>query len=50
MDIAIRDGRIAKMGARLVCGEVPEEDCGGAFAFPGFVETHIHLDMCGNII
>lgn len=46
-DIAIRHGRIAEMGARLVCDGVPEEDCGGAFAFPGFVETHIHLDKAG---
>lgn len=44
VDIAIADGRIAAMAPRLVCEAVSEEDFGGAFAFPGFVETHIHLD------
>ena len=46
-DIAIRDGRIAQIGSGLICDAVSEEDCGGAFAFPGFVETHIHLDKAG---
>jgi cytosine deaminase len=44
VDIAFLDGRIAAMGPGLVCEAVEVEDFGGAFAFPGFVETHIHLD------
>lgn len=44
VDIALRDGRIAAMAPRLVCEAVDVEDFAGAFAFPGFVETHIHLD------
>ena len=44
VDIALSDGRIAAMAPGLVCEAVQEEDFAGAFAFPGFVETHIHLD------
>ncbi|MCE1235909.1 MAG: amidohydrolase family protein [Hyphomicrobiales bacterium] len=44
VDIALADGRIAAMGPGLVCEAVEVEDFAGAFAFPGFVETHIHLD------
>lgn len=47
VDIAIADGRIAALAPRLVCEAATTEDFGGAFAFPGFVETHIHLDKAG---
>ena len=43
VDIGIRDGRIAAIGAALA-GNGPEEQLGGRLAVPGFVETHIHLD------
>lgn len=44
VDVAFVDGRIAAMAPRLVCEAIEVEDFAGAFAFPGFVETHIHLD------
>ncbi|MBW9088544.1 amidohydrolase family protein [Rhizobium wenxiniae] len=44
VDIAIRDGLIAEIGNRISCEAVEEEDLEGAFAFPGFAESHIHLD------
>ncbi|NLH80959.1 MAG: amidohydrolase family protein [Phyllobacteriaceae bacterium] len=44
VDLAMTNGRIAAIGPALVCEAVEEEDFGGAFAFPGFVESHIHLD------
>lgn len=46
-DLAIRDGRIARIGADLVCEAADTYDAEGAYAFPGFVETHIHLDKAG---
>ena len=44
VDLAMADGRIAAIGPGLVCEAVETEDFAGAFAFPGFVESHIHLD------
>ena len=44
MDIAVKDGRIAAMGANLRCDAIIEEDVEGNFAFPGFVDCHVHLD------
>ncbi len=44
VDIAIRNGLIAKIGSRISCEAIAEEDLEGAFAFPGFVDSHIHLD------
>ncbi|TCR00570.1 amidohydrolase family protein [Neorhizobium sp. JUb45] len=44
VDIAIQDGLIAKIAPGLRCEAVEEEDLDGAFAFPGFVDSHIHLD------
>ncbi|UXS04692.1 amidohydrolase family protein [Agrobacterium tumefaciens] len=43
-DIAIRDGKIVEIGTAIRCEAVQEEDFDGAFAFPGFVDSHIHLD------
>lgn len=44
VDIAIRGGLIAKIEPAIRCEAVEEEDLDGAFAFPGFVDCHIHLD------
>jgi len=44
VDLAMADGRIAAIGPGLVCEAVETADFAGAFAFPGFVESHIHLD------
>jgi cytosine deaminase len=43
-DIAIRDGRIAAIEPAFTCEAMEEVDGGGAFAFSGFVDTHVHLD------
>ena len=43
-DLAIRDGRIAAIGPRLRGMAAQEVEAEGAFAFPGFVDSHIHLD------
>ncbi|WP_118133652.1 amidohydrolase family protein [Oceanicella sp. SM1341] len=43
VDIGIRAGRIAAIAPALP-GEGPRAGAGGAFAFAGFVESHIHLD------
>ncbi|MEJ8473724.1 amidohydrolase family protein [Roseibium algae] len=47
VDLAIENGRVAKIGRNLVCEAVEAFDGEGKFAFPGFVETHIHLDKAG---
>ncbi|UHS58309.1 amidohydrolase family protein [Agrobacterium vaccinii] len=44
VDIAVQDGRIVAIGANIRCDAVTEEDIDGNFAFPGFVDSHIHLD------
>jgi cytosine deaminase len=43
VDIALDGPRIAAIGPDLA-GEAPVTDGRGGFAFPGFVETHVHLD------
>lgn len=49
VDIGVRAGRIAAVGAGLE-GEAGEVvDCGGRLVSPGFVETHIHLDKTCTI-
>lgn len=46
VDIAIVDGRIAAI-APGITANVPRDDAGGALAFAGFVDCHIHLDKAG---
>jgi cytosine/creatinine deaminase len=43
VDVGIASGRIAVM-APHIAAEAPELDVGGRLLWPGFVETHIHLD------
>jgi cytosine deaminase len=43
-DIAVRDGRIVSLGSNLRCEAVEHVDGEGAFAFSGFVDSHVHLD------
>lgn len=47
LDIAVKDGRIVAMQTDFRCEAVTEADAFGAFAFGGFVESHIHLDKAG---
>ncbi len=42
-DLAIKDGRIAAIGARLARG-AEEVDAGGRIVTPGFVDVHTHYD------
>lgn len=44
VDIAVAAGRIAAIGSGMRCKAIEEADAGGLFAFPGFVDSHIHLD------
>jgi cytosine deaminase len=44
VDIAVRAGRIEAIETGFVCEAIEDVDGGGAFAFGGFVDTHIHLD------
>ena len=47
VDIAVKDGVIAAIEPAFRCEAVTETDAKGAFAFSGFVESHIHLDKAG---
>ena len=44
IDIAVSGGRIRKMASSIRCEAVETHDGEGAFAFAGFVDSHIHLD------
>jgi cytosine deaminase len=44
VDIAVRGGRIAVIESSFRCDAVEDVDGRGAFAFAGFVDSHIHLD------
>lgn len=44
VDIAVSGGRIRKMASSIRCEAVETHDGEGAFAFAGFVDSHIHLD------
>lgn len=44
VDIAVKDGRIVAIGSNIRCDAIIEEDVEGNFAFPGFVDCHVHLD------
>ena len=43
VDIALANGCIARI-APAIDDDAPREEADGALAFPGFVESHIHLD------
>lgn len=44
LDILIDDGKIAGVGEKLEA-EAPVLDASGKLVFPGFIDTHTHLDM-----
>ncbi len=43
-DLAVSGGRIRRIGQSIRCEAVETYDGEGAFAFAGFVDSHIHLD------
>jgi len=47
IDVAIRDGRVSAMGARLAARGRDEIDAKGMVVSPGFVDIHSHGD--GNL-
>lgn len=44
VDIAVKESRIADIAPDIRCEAIEDVDGEGAFAFGGFVDTHIHLD------
>ncbi|WP_339764147.1 amidohydrolase family protein [uncultured Hoeflea sp.] len=44
IDIAVTGGIVTALGPKIVCEPASEEDLGGKVAFPGFVDSHVHLD------
>ena len=44
MDIAIKDARIAKVGALGTAGATARLDARGLVAAPGFIDVHTHAD------
>jgi cytosine/creatinine deaminase len=44
VDIAVKDQTIAAIGPKLRCDAGHDFDAGGAYAFGGFTDTHVHLD------
>jgi len=44
VDLALRDGRIAKIAPRVAEAGGQEIDVGGQLVIPGLVESHFHLD------
>lgn len=44
VDVLVREGRIAAMGAGLQAADAVLEEGGGALLLPGLVEAHTHLD------
>lgn len=47
--IAVRDGRIAWLGARADAPQAAQvHDCGGAWMTPGLVDCHTHIVHAGN--
>src|SRR5262245_2316979 len=43
MDIAIRDGRIAAVGANLPGAAIRTIDLSGLYVTPGLVDLHVHV-------
>ena len=46
-DLLIEDGKIAAIGAGLVCSEAEVFDAEGLRAYAGFIDAHSHLGLAG---
>lgn len=44
MDVAVEQGRIARIGPKLECRGKTEIDAAGRVLIPGLVESHLHLE------
>src|SRR6478672_4449224 len=44
-DVAIKDGRIAELGAIIAGPDVPRLDATGLYVTPGFIDIHSHSDF-----
>lgn len=44
IDITVTGGIVTALGPKITCEAASEEDLGGRVAFPGFVDSHVHLD------
>ena len=44
VDIAVSSGIVTALERSIECNAVEEEDLEGRVAFPGFVDSHVHLD------
>ena len=42
-DVLIQDGKIAKIGTKLVAEADKVIDAAGCFVMPGFIDLHVHL-------
>lgn len=49
LDIGIVAGRIVALHPQIASSAAAEYDGGGSLAFPGFVESHIHLDKAATL-
>jgi len=47
LDVRIRDGKVAEVGARLK-GEEPELDASGLVVVPGLIDAHVHFREPGD--
>lgn len=51
VDVVVSDGRIGevlKAGQAKVADGAEMVDAGGAMLLPGFIDAHVHLDLCGK--
>lgn len=48
LDVRVRDGKVAEVGANLVPGDEPRIDASGLIVAPGLVDVHVHFREPGQ--
>ena len=48
-DILVEDGKIARIGSGLPCGDAETLDASGCLLFPGFIDSHTHFDLSNDL-